>query len=130
MPGPKDYLNRDDLKKSRDEILNIAASLHGASKLDTLSDVDYFLNNKDSIECILNIMMYFFRDILIYKECGEDKYLMNLDKREMIAGESDKFTYRCLYSIIECIGNTMRNIKANANYQLSLENMLLRIEEG
>jgi DNA polymerase-3 subunit delta' len=74
--------------------------------------------------------MSYFRDIMVYNECRDDRYLINLDKKYIIIDECQKFTYNSLNNIISCIKKTADNIKANVNYQLSIEMMLLSMQEG
>ena len=130
VKNAEEFLNDDVLKKSRDEVINIARYLYKGDKLKVLSNVDFFISNKDKIIYIAGIMTSWFRDILIYKECMNDKYLINLDKKDIIIDESTKFTYNSLNNIINYINHTVDNIKSNVNYQLSIEMMLLHIQEG
>lgn len=125
-----EILNDDVIKKDRDEIIDIVESLCAKDKIYALSRVDYFMNKKDRIDYILGIMMSWFRDILIFKECGDTKYLTNLDKAYVISDECSKFSFSNLYNIINSIKKTSQNIDSNANFQLSIETMLLNIQEG
>jgi len=122
----EDRAAREDI----DRIIELTRELHKGDKLYVLSQTDYFINNKDRIDYILGIMMSWFRDILIYKECNDNRYLINLDKEDIIIDECKRFTYNSLDNILKCIKNTLDNVKSNANFQLSIENMLLSIQEG
>lgn len=125
-----EFLNNGDFVKHRDEILEFSTGLYKRDKIQVLSFVGYFIDNKDKIDIILDIMMSWFRDIMVFKECGDNKYLINLDKADIIAGESKKITLDSLYKIINSIKDTLNNIKMNVNFQLSIEIMLLNIQEG
>ncbi|KPU43061.1 DNA polymerase III subunit tau [Oxobacter pfennigii] len=117
-------------KKDRDEIIEIIRKLFKNDTFYVLSKVDYFLNNKDNIEYILDVMISWYRDILIYKETKDESFLINLDKEDIIIDESSKLTSANINKIINSIKDTLKNIKANANFQLSIETMLLNIQEG
>lgn len=123
-------LNDDGYRKDRDDIIEVARNLYNRDKVYVLSKVDYFVGNKDRIDYILDIMMSWFRDIMIFKECGDSRYLINLDKCDTISDECSKFTFSALDNIINSMNKTLANIKLNANFQLSIETMLLDIQEG
>lgn len=125
-----EFLNDEDFKKNRDKIVEMSKELYQKDKINILSYVDYFIGNKDRIDSVLDMMMSWFRDIMIFKECKDSKYLINLDKADIIASESSKFTYSSLYKIIKIIKETADKIKSNVNFQLSIEIMLLSIQEG
>lgn len=125
-----EFLNDSDLKKTRDEVIELTMKLYKKDTLNVLSFVDYFLANKDKIDIIIDIMISFFRDMYICRECGGSKYLMNLDRADDIARECILYTAGSLSKIIDTIKTALQNIKYNANYQLAVETMLLNIQEG
>jgi DNA polymerase-3 subunit delta' len=53
-----------------------------------------------------------------------------MDKASDIEAESRKYTFSSLYKIITSIKKAGENIKSNVNYQLTIEIMLLNIQEG
>lgn len=124
------FMDDEDLRNTRNEIVELSKSMRGSDKIDVLSRVEYFVNNKDKIDKILDIMLSLYRDLIIFKECGDRKLLINLDKEEIIIEECPKYTVSSLYGIIRSIKETARNIKYNVNYQLAIEGMLLNIREG
>lgn len=126
----EDYLNNEDQKKLRDDAIEIAISIHKDDKLHALSYTDFFLDHKDRVPYILDVMMSIFRDILIFSQCRDERYIINLDKRDIISRQCERFTYDSLNNIINCILETMDNIRSNVNFQLSIEMMLLHIQEG
>jgi len=124
------FLSDDSVKKERDEVIRLIREIYKRDRLYALMQADYFLGNKDRIDYILEIMMSWFRDLLVYKETIDSKYLINLDKEQLIIEDSEKFTCSGLLSIIDIIKQTSDNIRSNVNYQLSIEAMLLKIQEG
>lgn len=130
MKRALEFLDDDSVKKDRDEIIKLISELYKKDKLYALMQADYFTGNKDRIDYILEIMVSWFRDILIYKECEDLRYLINQDKEQIILEDSKRFTVGSLMSIIEIIKQTADNIRSNVNYQLSIETMLLKIQEG
>ena len=88
--------------------------------------MDFFNENKENIEEILDIILYWFRDLLIYKEIGNTGLLINKDKIEILSKESFIDLNR-INDIIYKVEDTKINIKRNVNFSLSIETMLLSI---
>lgn len=125
-----EFVNDSGYRKTRDEVIDISTNLYKKDKLYVMSRIDYFIDNKDKVDSILDIMMSWFRDILIYKECGNIRYIMNLDRAEDVVRECGKYSSESLNRIMNYIGAAARNLMYNVNYQLSIETMLLNIQEG
>jgi DNA polymerase-3 subunit delta' len=125
-----DFISDDALKKTRSDTIEISMNILSRDRLYGLSKVEYFTDNKDKIDNILDIMTSWYRDMVVYKECENTRYLINPDRADDIAHESRIYTMCRLNNIIDIIKNASLNIKSNVNYQLVIENMLLNIQEG
>ncbi len=116
----------DDFFKRRDELINIVDSIIKGDKSKAFSSIQFFTENKDKIDEILDMIIYWFRDILIYKETGTDQLLINKDKVERLSYERN-MEFDKINDIIENIMETKSNLRGNINFQLAIETMLLRI---
>lgn len=116
----------DDFFQMRNEIIKILDSLIRGDKTKTFSSMPFFNENKDNIEEIIDIILYWFRDLLIYKEIGESHLIINKDKLEYLSSQSF-VDFNLINDIIEKVEETKDNIRRNVNYQLSIETMLLCI---
>ncbi|MDR7857612.1 DNA polymerase III subunit delta' C-terminal domain-containing protein [Tissierella sp.] len=118
--------NSEDFFQKREETISIIDSLLNGDKVKALTSMDFFNENKENIEEILDIIIYWFRDLLIYKEIGETPVLTNNDKVEMLSRQSF-IDFTRINDIIYKIEDTKNNIRRNVNFGLSLETMLLSI---
>ena len=118
----QDFLNK------REETLNIIHSIINGDKATIFNSIDFFIDNKDSIEDILDIIIYWFRDLIIYKKIGNQHLIINRDKLDLLSQQffldEDKIN-----DIIEKVLETKKYVNGNVNYQLSIELMLLNIQE-
>ncbi len=71
-------------------------------------------------------MMYWFRDLAIYKEIGESDLLLNKDKVDFLSKQSS-LDMNKIHDIIYRIEATKLNLNRNVNFNLSIETMLLNI---
>lgn len=116
--------------KLRQEVINKSRELISGNTIEALKCVDFFISNRDKIDLLLDIMTSWYRDIIMLKLTKDKSLLMNLDCYDLLVEESQKLSYNRLDGIINIINLTRENISGNANYQLAIEVMLLKIQEG
>lgn len=110
----------------RDEIIKIIGSLLNKDKTKAFSSIEFFNDNKEIIDEILDIFLLWFRDLLLYINLGENSLLVNKDKIENLSLQSN-VEFNKINDIIVRIQETKVNIRRNVNYQLAIETMLLNI---
>ncbi|MDF2674202.1 MAG: family ATPase [Clostridiales bacterium] len=115
--------------KLRVDTINKARELVGAGELAILKSVDFFVSNKDKIDIIFDILRIWYRDIIMLKLIKDKDLLMNMDYYDILVEESQKLSYNSLDSIINIINSSREKIRENVNYQLTIEVMLLSIQE-
>lgn len=116
----------EELFERREELLNILDSLIKGDKTKVFYSRDFFNKNEDAIDEVLDIMIYYFRDLLIYKRLGNSKLIINKDKSDLIQSHSS-MDFNKINDIILNIMKTKDIIKKNINFSLSIEAMLLNI---
>lgn len=94
-----------------------------------LSGAEAWDRPKEEIIPVLDILLLWFRDILIMKRLGEPGLLVNQDMEEILNREKNLYTDKALGHILETIEETKRNISMNANIRLALEVLLLKIQQ-
>lgn len=123
-----DLCETEDFFERRDKTINIIHNIVSGDRLNIINSVDYFLENKEYIHEIVDIILYWFRDLMIYKEVGSSQLILNRDKIQLLSNESfldiDKIN-----DIIDNVMETKKLIDSNVNYQLAIEAMLLNMQE-
>ncbi|WFA08487.1 DNA polymerase III subunit delta' [Tissierella sp. Yu-01] len=118
----------DDFFIKRQEIIKLIDNLLKGDRTKAISSFGFFNENKESIDEILDIFLFWFRDLMLYKKIGDNPLIINRDKLEYISRQSfidsDKIN-----DIIEKVQQTKEYIRGNINLQLSIETMLLNIQE-
>jgi DNA polymerase-3 subunit delta' len=100
-----------------------------SSKTDVFAAARYFEDKKEHIDFILETIALFLRDIMVYKETGDENLLINSDKKDIILKNVPFYTVPGLIRQIGAVESTRRNIKRNINFQLSIEVMLMKLME-
>lgn len=118
----------DDFFQKRDEVISLIDSLIRGDSTKAISSIGFFNDNKDDIDQVLDIFLFWFRDLIIYKEIGDSTLIINKDKVEYLSRQSF-IDFSKINDIIEKVQQTKDNINRNVNFQLSIETMLLNIQE-
>lgn len=90
-------------KEQYEEILKIFSNIENYKLLDVLNKIDFIYKNKEDIYDILD----YINIILVDKSIKNPKYI------------------RC----IEAVEQTKKNLRANSNYDMSIDNMIFKIWE-
>jgi DNA polymerase-3 subunit delta' len=114
----------------RKNIIDIARKIVRGNSLEAFELVSFFVDNKDNIDEILDILTIWFRDIMLTKLAKDRSLIINRDLQEMIVEESRMLSYNKLKNILDVIKDTKEKINQNTNFQLSMEVMILKIQEA
>lgn len=84
---------------------------------------------KEELALFLDLLILWLRDIL-YVQVGREARLLNCDQRDVLQAQALSWTQSELLRGIDIVMDTRKRIERNANPQLALEWLVLRIQEG
>ncbi len=113
----------------REEVLEITSSLVSAGDADLFKFYDTFERNNDRVDYVLHVILLYFRDLLIYKETGDTSLLINSDKKDMII-RNVGLPFSHVLKCIQAVWDARRGLDSNANFQLAIEVMLMKIKQA
>lgn len=122
------FLSDDSFKDIRNKLLDLINDIYSADLYGLLGYEKFFIKYKNKYKEILTWILSFIRDILVYKETGDTKMILNLDKITSIKELATKFSFVKLNDIINVVENTSGNLKSNVNPQLTFDMMLLNFK--
>ncbi|MFZ5642782.1 MAG: DNA polymerase III subunit delta' [Bacillota bacterium] len=111
----------------RDSAFDTIRKLAGASVEEALSLAGRFSDKKEGVIPLLEMMILWFRDMLLYNETSNKRHLINSDREAEIAGLSERYGTGRLLEIINDIEMAKGSLIASANVQLALEVLFLRL---
>jgi len=91
--------------------------------------ISLFEENKERADLILDIMLHYYRDILVVLETGNEKILINSDKRDIIISNARGYSSRKVIESIGAIEETRRALKSYGNFTFAIDNMLNKFRE-
>lgn len=96
----------------------------------TSLDYEKFFNDHNSVQDdIIDIIITIIRDIIIYKEVGDEGLLINIDKVSEIKDLVNIFSLSKLNGMINIVDETRKALKNNVNSSLAFITMVLRMQE-
>lgn len=104
-------LKNEEFFDKRERIIN-ALSSH------SIADWDFDKTPKAELRVLLNIMLTWYRDILVTKSGGPD--VVNIDKRDIISIEAKRTGFGKLDNVIKRIISTQGYLDRNANPKLAM----------
>jgi len=122
-------LQDQDFQHKRELLLNITKVLLKDKIVDVLQLADFFTKEKTQSNESLDLLISWYRDLLIYKETQQLDFIMNYDKIEEIVQQANYIETNKLQEIIYIIEDAKMKLRSNVNFQLNMEVMLLNIQE-
>lgn len=95
--------------------------------LDFFSFLSDFEAEREDIIRRLDILGTWYRDMLMYRECGDVNRLIHRDRSEMLRQTAAALSGPEILEGIKTIGRTREALDRNANRRLALECMMLRL---
>lgn len=130
IPGRCDMFLKDkSFEEMRNISLNILSEILKKEKNIIKKYEKFFYDYKDKWEEILNCLLLYIRDIVMYKEIGNKDLIINFDKFDNIKYLSNMYSFNKLYSIIEVVNKARENAQRKVNLVLSFDMMLLKMQE-
>ena len=122
-----DIIENSDINSIRDTMLDFVINVKTMKMEQRLKAMEFFEEHKEDIDKVLEIMVMFFRDWLILKKTGNYNLLTNVDKKDILSRNEDKFSCNELIRNIEVVTRTIGYVKRNVNFGLLLEVMILKL---
>ncbi|ACK42070.1 MULTISPECIES: DNA polymerase III subunit delta' [Dictyoglomus] len=94
--------------------------------------VDFLAEEKDNekIISLLELVLFWWRDLFFWKLTGDEKYITQKDFSVEIARKSQEYSISELKTFFRLTQDAIRGIRNNANLLLTLETLFLRVGLG
>ena len=122
LSADKEYFIR------REKMLNcLSTILSGKYGDDIFAKVEKIISEIDRIVEILEIIKLWYHDILIIKKTGNQKYIVNCDKLEILGKKSQIYSQKMLIDILDYLEQVEEYLMKNVNKRLILERLFIKM---
>jgi len=112
----------------REEALDYLSAISpGKYSDDVFAKVEKIVSEINRIEEVLEIVELWYRDILIIKNTGDQKYIANCDKLEILEEKSKIYSHEILIDILDYLEQVEEYLIKNVNKRLILERLYIKM---
>ncbi|MDU4892301.1 MAG: DNA polymerase III subunit delta' [Clostridium sp.] len=130
VPGQAEKLIKNkDFELIRSTICELIKRTKEIDSEISLSYESFFSTYGSMEDDILDIIITVIRDVIIYKEIGDEDLLINSDKTSEIKDLANIFSSSKLNDMIRIVEETRNTLKNNVNSSLAFITMVLRMQE-
>lgn len=126
----KSLCTNEDFDKVRDEAVILLKNIRDMELTEVVKAIKQITDLKLDVNDYLDIMSVWYRDVLLFKATRDANSLIFKDEIQYIRKVADKCTYEGIEIIINALGQAKKRIDANVNFDLTMELLLLCIQEN
>lgn len=122
--------NSDKFNKLKDEAMELLKDISSKEIYDVIEEVKYLTEFKVDIEDYLDILMIWYRDILLFKATQNANGVVFQEEINYIKAMASKSSYPGIEAVIQALEKAKERLRANVNFDLTMELLLLTIKEN
>lgn len=119
------YASSEDFERKKEEILHILRYIDEMELHEIISGIKTISKNKASVSDYIDIMLLWFRDVLMLKATKDPNLLLFKDEFQTIKNQANLRSYDKIENIIKSMEEAKAKLKANVNFDITIELMLL-----
>jgi len=124
-----DYLTSEGFKTIQDHTEQILNAIYMKEKAKLLEQLSYLNSEKENIQKILDYMILWYRDILLFKQAKAKHLLIHSKSLDIIKKLSRNLSLSKIIKNIEVIELTKRKLRQHRHFELTTEVMLIQLLE-
>ncbi len=126
----KALASSEDFDNIKDEAIRVLKYIKNMEIGELTAAIKKISEYKVEINDYLDILVIWYRDVLLYKATHDVNDLTFKDELKYIKKQANESSYEGIEKIVQAIDKTKSRLKANVNFDLSMELLLLTIKEN
>lgn len=124
------YASSEEFENRKEDILHILRYIDEMELHEIISGIKTISENKAWIDDYIDLMMLWFRDILMLKATSDPNLLLFKEEYRIIKKQASIRSYERIENIIKSMEEAKAKLKSNVNFDITIELMLLSIKEN
>lgn len=120
----------EEFDKVKDEALALLKNINDMEINEIVAAIKKIIDYKFDVNDYLDIFSIWYRDMLLFKATHDANGLVFREELSYIRKAADRCTYEGIEEIIKALDKCKQRLKANVNFDLSMELLLLTIKEN
>lgn len=122
------YASTQDFSAMKDKVIHIMRELDNMDLFDIMEQVNDLAKDKENMEDYLDLMLLWFRDVLMLKVTNDPNKLLYSEEYKSLAKQAQMRGYDDIEVILSAINKTKTRFKANVNMETALELLILTMK--
>ncbi len=120
----------EDFDKVKEEAVTLVKYINDMEISEIVKAIKKISEYKFDVTDYLDILMVWYRDVLLFKATKDANSLIFKDELQSIRKTADRSTYEGIEIIVKALQQAKRRLDANVNFDLTMELLLLTIQEN
>ena len=130
MGKAKSLAGSEDFENIKEEAVSLLKYINDMEISEIVAAIKKISEYKFDISNYLDIMMVWFRDILLFKATKDPNALIFSEEIRAIKKSADRSSYEGIENILEALEKSQQRLNANVNFDLTMELLFLTIKEN
>lgn len=122
--------SNEEFDKMKSSALDILKKIADMEINQMAAEIKKITEEKFDTNDYLDLCFIWFRDVLLYKSCKDRKYIVFKEDISHINKASGYYSYEGISNAINAIEQARNRIKANVNFDLTMELMFMALKQG
>jgi DNA polymerase III, delta'' subunit len=124
------YASSEDFEQMKSNVLHILKYIDDMELYEVISGLKFLTANKNNIDDYIDLMIMWYRDVLMFKATKDPDLLLYKDELSYINKQANTRSYEGIEKILKAMEKAKIRLKANVNFDIAIELMLLSIKES
>lgn len=124
------YSSSEEFAAIMDDVLHLLKGINDMENYEVIEYVKNLSQKKEDIAKILDLILLWYRDLLMYKVTKDPNLLLYKKEFSYISKQAKTASYEGIQNILDVIEETNTKINANVNIETTLQLMLFTIKEN
>ncbi len=120
----------EEFEKVKDEAISLVKNINEMEINEIVKAIKKISEYKFDVNDYLDILMAWYRDVLFFKATKDVNSLVFKEEIQQIMKMSDRSTYEGIETIVNALQSAKKRLEANVNFDLTMELLLLAIQEN
>ena len=122
------FATSEEFATMKDSVISLVSKISEFRTYEMIERIKEISEDKTRIGDYLDLCIMWYRDVLIYKATGNEKSLLFGEDVRNIAQQAYNYSYERIETIMKAIDKAKVRLKANVNFDIAMEMMLLTIK--
>lgn len=123
------FASSSDFIEMKNQVLKLLKNLDSMDIASIIDTIKEFSTHKNDINDYLDLMLLWYRDVLMFKVTKDANLLLYSDEYSVISEQATKRDYENIENIIAAIDKAKVRLKANVNFDVTIELMILAMKD-